>query len=363
MLWAAVTQLQSGLRKNVLLLLPVEGDLKTLAAWPPDTEPGVADLTAARWAHEKREHAGKGTGTLPNSHFHFRPLMSPHGVVGVCGIELVEDTLNPTDERMLTAILDQTAVAIDRARLSQESVDQAARLEGERYRDALLSSISHDLKTPLATITGAVSSLREFGDKMQPESRDDLLQSIEQESDRLSRFVANLLDMSRIESGALKFTRDWVDVADVVRTAVERARKYFPGRSIETGLASDLPLIEADSVLLGQVLFNLLDNAVKYGGTEPINVYARRDGEAVIISVTDLGKGIPPEELERVFEKFYRRGKSDGRAPGTGLGLSIARGFVEAMGGTIRAESPALKKRGTRITMKFPLKPSGKDET
>ncbi|MET3614148.1 two-component system sensor histidine kinase KdpD [Rhizobium aquaticum] len=361
-LWAAVTQLQSGLKKNVLLLLPVEGDLKTLAAWPPDTEPGVADLTAARWAHEKREHAGRGTGTLPNSHFHFRPLMSPHGVVGVCGIELVEDTLNPTDERMLTAILDQTAVAIDRARLSQESVDQAARLEGERYRDALLSSISHDLRTPLATITGAVSSLREFGEKMQPESRDDLLQSIEQESDRLSRFVANLLDMSRIESGALKFTRDWVDVADVVRTAVERARKYFPGRGIETGLASDLPLIEADSVLLGQVLFNLLDNAVKYGGTEPINVYARRDGEAVIISVTDLGKGIPPEELERVFEKFYRRGKSDGRAPGTGLGLSIARGFVEAMGGTIRAESPALKKRGTRITMKFPLKPTGKDD-
>lgn len=361
-LWAAVTQLQSGLKKNVLLLLPVEGDLKTLAAWPPDTEPGVADLTAARWAHEKREHAGRGTGTLPNSHFHFRPLMSPHGVVGVCGIELVDDTLNPTDERMLTAILDQTAVAIDRARLSQESVDQAARLEGERYRDALLSSISHDLKTPLATITGAVSSLREFGEKMQPESRDDLLQSIEQESDRLSRFVANLLDMSRIESGALKFTRDWVDVADVVRTAVERARKYFPGRSIETGLASDLPLIEADSVLLGQVLFNLLDNAVKYGGIEPINVYARRDGEAVIISVTDLGKGIPPEELERVFEKFYRRGKSDGRAPGTGLGLSIARGFIEAMGGTIKAESPALKKRGTRITMKFPLKPSGKDD-
>lgn len=361
-LWAAVTQLQSGLRKNALLLLPVEGDLKTLAAWPPDTEPGVADLTAARWAHEKREHAGRGTGTLPNSHFHFRPLMSPHGVVGVCGIELVEDTLNPADERMLTAILDQTAVAIDRARLSQESVDQAARLEGERYRDALLSSISHDLKTPLATITGAVSSLREFGDRMQPESRDDLLQSIEQESDRLSRFVANLLDMSRIESGALKFTRDWVDVADVVRTAVERARKYFPGRSIETGLASDLPLIEADSVLLGQVLFNLLDNAVKYGGTEPINVYARRDGEAVIISVTDLGKGIPPEELERVFEKFYRRGKSDGRAPGTGLGLSIARGFIEAMGGTIKAESPALKKRGTRITMRFPVKAPGRSD-
>ena len=362
-LWAAVTQLQSGLKKNVLLLLPVEGDLKTLAAWPPDTEPGVADLTAARWAHEKREHAGKGTGTLPNSHFHFRPLNSPHGVVGVCGVELAEETLTPTDERMLTAILDQTAVAIDRARLSQESVDQAARLEGERYRDALLSSISHDLKTPLATITGAVSSLREFGDRMQPESRDDLLQSIEQESDRLSRFVANLLDMSRIEAGGLKASSDWIDVADVARGAVERARKYFPGRAIEMGIAADLPLIEADSVLLGQVLFNLLDNAVKYGGTEPINVYARRDGDNVLISITDLGKGIPPEDLERVFEKFYRRGKADGRAPGTGLGLSIARGFVESMGGTIRAESPALKKRGTRIVMRFPANGQSGGET
>jgi two-component system, OmpR family, sensor histidine kinase KdpD len=362
-LWAAVTQLQSGLKKNVLLLLPVEGDLKTLAAWPPDTEPGVADLTAARWAHEKREHAGKGTGTLPNSHFHFRPLNSPHGVVGVCGVELAEETLNPTDERMLTAILDQTAVAIDRARLSQESVDPAARLEGERYRDALLSSISHDLKTPLATITGAVSSLREFGDRMQPESRDDLLQSIEQESDRLSRFVANLLDMSRIEAGGLKASSDWIDVADVARGAVERARKYFPGRVIEMGIAADLPLIEADSVLLGQVLFNLLDNAVKYGGTEPINVYARRDGDNVLISITDLGRGIPPEDLERVFEKFYRRGKADGRAPGTGLGLSIARGFVESMGGTIRAESPALKKRGTRIVMRFPANGQSGGET
>ena len=123
---------------------------------------------------------------------------------------------------------------------------------------------------------------------------------------------------------------------------------------IETGIASDLPLIKGDSVLLSQVLFNLLDNAVKYGGEEPINVYARRDGSDVLISVTDLGKGIPSEDLDRVFEKFYRRGKPDGRAPGTGLGLSIARGFVEAMGGKIHAESPALKKRGTRIVMRFP---------
>jgi two-component system, OmpR family, sensor histidine kinase KdpD len=347
--------LQASLRRSVILLLPHDGDLQITAAWPPDTEAGVADMTAARWSHDKKEPSGHGTGTLPNSRFHFRPLMSPHGSVGVCGIELGAEPMNSVEERALTAILDQTAIAVDRARLSKESLEQAARLEGERYRDALLSSISHDLKTPLATITGAVSSLRELGDRMPPASRDDLLQSIGEESDRLSRFVANLLDMSRIEAGGLKFNRDWVDVADVVQSAVERARRYFPGRIIETGIAAHLPLIEADSVLLGQVLFNLLDNAVKYGDKEAINVYARRDGDEVLISVTDLGRGIPSEDLERVFEKFYRRGKSDGRAPGTGLGLSIARGFVEAMGGSIKAESPAMKKRGTRLVMRFPI--------
>jgi two-component system, OmpR family, sensor histidine kinase KdpD len=362
-LWAAATQLQASLKRNVILLLPEDGELRTMAAWPPDSEADVTDMTAARWACNKQEPAGRGTGTLPNSRFHFRPLMSPQGAVGVCGIELSAELLNAADERTLTAILDQTAIAIDRARLSEKSVEQAARLEGERYRDALLSSISHDLKTPLATITGSVSSLRELGDKMQPESRDDLLQSIEQESERLSRFVANLLDMSRIEAGALKLIHDWVDVADVIRAAIKRAQKYFPDRPIETGIAPDLPLIEADSVLLGQVLFNLLDNAVKYGGLEPINVYARRDGNQVLISVTDLGKGIPPEDIERVFEKFYRRGKADGRSPGTGLGLSIARGFVEAMGGTIKAESPALKKKGTRIVMRFPVRDISVDET
>ncbi|KPF45121.1 sensor histidine kinase KdpD [Rhizobium sp. AAP43] len=352
-IWLAVSQLQASLRRKVVLLVPRGSDLGLAAAWPPDTELDVTDLTAARWSHDKREPAGHGTGTLPNSRFEFRPLLGPHGIVGVCGIEHVGKRLDLNAERSLTAILDQTAIALDRARLADETVEQAARLEGERYREALLSSISHDLRTPLATITGAVTGLRQLGERMTPENRDDLLQSIEEESGRMSRFIANLLDMTRIEAGTLKPKRDWVDVADVVQSAVERTRKHAPGRLIEIGLAADLPLIRGDSVLLGQVLFNLLDNAVKYGGEEPINVYARRDGKDVLISVTDLGRGIPPEDLDRIFEKFYRRGKPDGRAPGTGLGLSIARGFVEAMEGTIHAESPALKRRGTRIIMRF----------
>ncbi len=353
-IWLAVSKLQATLRRNVVLLVPRAGHLGVAAAWPPDTELDVTDLTAARWSFDKRESAGHGTGTLPNSRFEFRPLLGPHGIVGVCGVEHAGAHLDQNAERALTAILDQTAIALDRARLADETVEQAARLEGERYREALLSSISHDLRTPLATSTGAVTGLRQFGEKMAPENRDDLLQSIEEESGRMSRFIVNLLDMTRIEAGTLMPKRDWVDVADVVQSAVERTRRHAPDRRIETGIAPDLPLIRGDSVLLGQVLFNLLDNAVKYGGRDPVNVYARRDGKDVMISVTDLGKGIPSQDLDRVFEKFYRGGKMDGRAPGTGLGLSIARGFVEAMGGSIHAESPALKKRGTRIVLRFP---------
>ncbi|MEI2300835.1 sensor histidine kinase KdpD [Ensifer sp. MJa1] len=353
-LWAAVTQMQSTLKRSSALLLPEEGDLQLKAAWPPDTELDVADIMAARWAMDKKEPAGNGTGTLPNSPFHFRPLTSPHGVVGVCGFVQADKPLEINEERALSAILDQTAIAVDRARLSRESLDQAAKLEGERFRAALLSSISHDLRTPLATITGAVTSLRQLGDRMPPESRDDLLKSIEEEGGRLTRFVANLLDMTRIEAGTVNAKRDWVDVADVVRASVDRARKYFPEREIETSIAPDLPLMRGDSVLLGQVLFNLLDNANKYGGDEPISIYARCDGNEITLSVTDLGKGIPPKDLEQVFEKFFRRGKADGRTPGTGLGLSIAKGFVEAMGGQIKAESPALRRRGTRISMRFP---------
>ena len=353
--WASVSQIQSVLRRNVVLLLAKDGEVSLSAAWPPDTDLGVSDMTAARWAFEKKEPAGAATGTLPNSAFQFRPLISPSGASGVIGYSRADQPLGASEERVLATLLDQTAIAIDRARLSRESLDQAAKLEGERFRSSLLSSVSHDLKTPLATITGAASSLRQLGERMKPESRDDLLASIEEEGERLSRFVGNLLDMTRIEAGAVNPKRDWVDVADVIRVTLERTERYFPGRRIERSLARDLPLIRGDGVLLRQVLFNLIDNAIKYGGQEPATIFARREGEQVVISVTDLGKGIPPRDLGRIFEKFYRRGKPDGRKPGTGLGLAIAKGFVEAMGGTIAAESPALRRRGMRIILRFPV--------
>jgi len=354
-LWVVVNQLQASTQRNIALLVAEAGELRLAAAWPPDSDFGVAEATAARWAFERNETAGHGTGTLPNSSFRFFPMKTPNGAVGVCGIQETGTPLDTDVLRLVDVILDQSAVAIDRARLSKESLEQAAALEGGRFRAALLASVSHDLKTPLATITGAVTSLRQFGDKMNKASRVDLLRSIEEESARLARFLANLLDMTRIDSGSVEAKAEWIDVADVVGAAVAQSRKAFPAQKLETNLAPGLPLIRGDSVLLGQVLFNLLDNAGKYGGGEPVSIYARAERDELVLSVVDMGKGISAKDLDRVFEKFYRRGKVDGRPPGTGLGLAIAKGFVEAMGGSIKAESPAQKRRGTRITLRFPI--------
>jgi len=188
--WVIVNQSHAALGRRVVLLTITGAELRVSAIWPPDGELGVTEMTAARWAQEKGEAAGNGTGTLPNSRYRFLPMMAPHGIVGVLGIDVSAGSLDAAAERTLSAILDQAVVAIDRSRLSRESLEQAAALEGGRFRSALLASVSHDLKTPLATITGAVTSLRQLGDRMSARSRDDLLGSIEEESGRLSRFLA-----------------------------------------------------------------------------------------------------------------------------------------------------------------------------
>jgi two-component system, OmpR family, sensor histidine kinase KdpD len=340
----------------VVLLLPEDGELHLSAAWPPVDELDPGEMSAAQWAHDKAEASGWRTGTLPNVRFQFRPLVTTRGVGGVCGIEPDDPAqpISPEHERALNLILEQTAIAVDRSLLAKESVKTAALEENEKLRETLLASLSHDLRTPLASITGAVTTLRQFGESMPKEQRADLLASIEEEAGRLTRFVANLLDMSRIESGAINPKRDFVDVADVVRAAVERVRKVFPDQRVAANLARDLPYIRGDSNLLEQVLFNLLDNAHKYAGDAGAVVHARRDGGDVVVSVTDEGPGVKPSDLERIFDKFYRGGRPDGRKAGTGLGLSIARGLVEAMGGKIHAESPAARRRGTRIVLRFP---------
>src|SRR5271168_2331916 len=355
-LWAAAAHLHSTFGGRIVLLVAEGDDLQIRAAWPPDAQLDPAALGAARWAQQKKEPAGWGTGTLPRVAYQFRPLVAARGPIAVCGFELhsANEPITAEDERALTAILDLTAIALDRALLAREAVNAATMQENEKVRDALLDSLSHDLRTPLSSIAGAATSLRAFGDKMSPSERLELLSSIEEETARLTRFVANLLDMSRIEAGGLKVNRDLVSIADVVQGAVERSRKAFPGESVRISLAPNLPFVRGDDKLLEQVLFNLLDNAHKYAGDTGANIHARLAGSEIVLTVTDEGPGVKPAELERIFEKFYRGGRADGRKAGTGLGLSISRRLVEAMGGTIVAQSPAVRRRGTRIVMRLP---------
>lgn len=356
---AIASHLNASLNRPAVMLVPDEvGDLIPAAAWPPDQALDATELTAARWAFDKREPAGFLTGTLPQVRYLFRPVVSAQRLLGVAGLMMgPRDTpLAADEERTWGALLDQAAIAMDRARLNRESALATVALEGEKVQAALLSSLSHDLRTPLASITGAVTSLRQLGSKMSAATRDDLLLSIEEEAGRLNRFVANLFDMTRIEAGMMKARREPIDLAAVIDASTARARKLHPDLKIELSIAPDLPAALGDPTLLEQVLFNLLDNARKYSGAEqPVSIFARTEASHATISVTDQGRGIPEAELEKIFDRFYRRAKSDGRPAGTGLGLSIARGLVTAMGGTIKATSPAVRKRGARFTVRLPL--------
>ncbi len=341
----------------VIMLLPQDDHLELAAAWPPVDALDAGEISASRWAFEKGEAAGWKTGTLPSVRFQFRPLVTTRGVVGVCGLQPADESqaILPSQERALALILEQTAIAVDRAILVKHSVHAVALEENDKLRTVLLASLSHDLRTPLASITGAVTTLQQFGESMPPAQSRDLLNSIEEEAGRLSRFIANLLDMSRIEAGALRPKKDFFEIGEIVFSATERTRKVFPSLEISTSLAPQLPLVRGDAHLLGQVLFNLLDNAQKYGGGGKVSIHARLVAHHVRLSVTDEGAGLKPADLERVFEKFYQGGRPDGRKAGTGLGLSICRGLVEAMGGKIWAESPAARRRGTRIIIELPL--------
>jgi two-component system, OmpR family, sensor histidine kinase KdpD len=332
-------------------------ELELGAALPPEDSLGPGEWAAARWSATRGEAAGWRTATLPNAQFQFRPLRTSRGILGVIGIRPADtrDDLSAEDDRALTALIDQAAVAIERTQLVDEAAKAQSAVDSERLRGALLSSLSHDLRTPLASIMGAVTSLRQLGDKMRASARRDLLATIEEETSRLSRFVANLLDMTRLEAGAVSAKRDLIDAADPVSNAVAHARASFPNRPIEVAIAPERPLVRGDANLLEQVVFNLLDNADKYvpaGSPTVVSVGVLDRGLA--ISVSDSGPGIPQAELERVFEKFHRVAPGDGRPAGTGLGLSICRGLITAMDGTIRAESPAGHGRGVRVVIELP---------
>jgi two-component system sensor histidine kinase KdpD len=248
--------------------------------------------------------------------------------------------LRPEERRLLDALVDQAAIAIERTRLA-EDIDEARLLaETERLRSALLTSISHDLRTPLASIIGAITSLRSYGESYDVMARTELMATVQDEAERLNRFVGNLLDMTRLESGALEPKRDYLDLTEIVGTALDRTAKVLHRHRVEIEIASDLPMLRLDAVLMEQVLVNLLDNAAKYAPPESrVQVKAYRDSQDIHLEVIDEGAGIPENALERIFDKFYRVRAGDRQLAGTGLGLAICRGFIEALGGRIVARN------------------------
>ncbi|RTL65629.1 MAG: sensor histidine kinase KdpD [Hyphomicrobiales bacterium] len=344
-------------RGKCVVLIGSGSGLSIRASWPPEDRLETADLAAARWSLEKREPAGRGTGTLPTARYEFRP-MGTSASLGVVGYEPVSenDVLPAATAATLQSFIEQASIALERTTLVDRATAAEREAENERLRGAVLSAVSHDLRTPLASILGSVTSLRTLGDKMPKAEREDLLATIEEEADRLARFVTNLLDMTKLEAGAVEIRTEDIDIVEPVNAAIAHARTLFPDREITLQAPARLPEVRADATLLEQVVFNLLDNAHKFTpARRKTEVRVDADAKSVSIAVTDQGVGIPREALQKVFEKFYRVADADGRPAGTGLGLSICAGLVKAMGGTIVAESPVKAQQGTRMTVRLPL--------
>jgi two-component system sensor histidine kinase KdpD len=356
-LWATAYQTALMLKVRVVLLLPENGSIAVKAGYPPEDILDNADLAAAKWAWENNRIAGRGSDTLPGAKRLFLPMRTGRGAIGVVGIDRDKPgpLLTPDERRLLDALIDQGALAIERVNLV-EDMDRVKRtVETDRLRSALLTSISHDLKTPLAAVLGSASTLRDLADKLTEAEKSDLLATIIDESERLNRFIANLLDMTKLESGAIVPNMSVHDLGEIVGSALRRAHKILAQHHVELELATELPMIELDAVLFEQVLFNILDNAAKYApvGTT-ILIHSWRDMDSVCLKILDEGEGIPSADLERIFDKFYRVQKRDQVLAGTGLGLGIARGFVEAMNGTITATNRT-DRTGAAFTIRLPV--------
>jgi two-component system, OmpR family, sensor histidine kinase KdpD len=361
-LWATAYQTALMLKVRVVLLLPEDGILTVKAGYPPEDQLDQADLAAANWAWSNDRPAGRGADTLPGAKRLFLPMRTGRGLIGAIGIDndRTGPLLTPDQRRLLDALVDQGALAIERV-LLVEDMDRVKRtVESERLRSALLTSISHDLKTPLASVLGAASTMRDLASGLSEQQMRDLLATVIDESERLNRFIANLLDMTKLESGAIVPNTALHDIGEIIGSALRRASKILDRHKVQLDIAADLPMLQLDAVLFEQVLFNLLDNAAKYSapGTT-ISIRSQRERGFVSLQVADEGDGIPPAELESVFDKFYRVQKADHVRPGTGLGLAISRGFVEAMNGRISAANRT-DRRGAVLTIRLPIPTSAK---
>jgi len=310
------------------------------------------ELAVAQWAMENRAPAGRGTANLPGSRGLFLPLAGSEAPVGVLALFQEPGKAAGGDDKGLPlALAAQISLALERARLAEERAEARLRADHEQLRSTLLSSVSHDLRTPLGTITGATTSLLDPGPEAAPGDQRMLLLTIHQESCRLERLVNNLLELTKLESGRVQVKKEWVPMEEVVGSAVSRLEEQLGDRPLTLNLRE--AWVPLDPVLLEQVLLNLLDNALKFSPPgSPIEIEGWVQGREARLTVADHGPGFTPGEEERVFEKLYR-GSRSASVPGAGLGLAICRGIIQAHGGTIKAANRA--QGGAQITLTLPI--------
>ncbi|MDX2138243.1 MAG: sensor histidine kinase KdpD [Chloroflexota bacterium] len=351
-LHSAAAQIGRVFNSDVSILLMKDGGLSTEAHSCSTFTLDERELGAAQWAFENEHSAGRHTDTLPSAAGRYIPLRTPTGSVGILGLRLRDDQrLSFDQEALLETFSNQVALAIEREILDQAAEQAAMLRESERLYTALLNSISHELRTPIATISGAASGLLDPTTSGDGANRAELTQDIQTAAERLNRLVENLLDMSRLESGRLTLKREWCDICELIGVAVQRMGSALGERRLIIDCPPALPLVQMDFVLMEQVIINLLDNVAHYTPpTTSVQIEAAAQPQHLLIRVSDDGPGIPHDKLEQIFDKFYRvPGTPTG---GTGLGLSISRGLVEAHGGTLTAENRATG--GAVFTLRLP---------
>lgn len=357
-----IAHIESTFDRQAVILLPSSSasgkDQLVLRASSAGKPLDRSELTAAEWAFQQGRPAGYNTGTFSYASYRYFPLETNRGILGVLGVYLAGDKPGLHIEQMhqLSVYVTKVASSIERALFAEEASQAEVLRATEKLQSALLNSISHDLRTPLASITGVLSSLRMEDDVLNTETRRELVETALGEAERLNRLVGNLLDMSRLESGALRLAPQPCDVQDVIGSTLNSLASRLEDHVVDVEIPPDLPLVSADYVLINQVLINLLENAAKYSPENaPIYIRAWQNGDSVQVDVEDHGPGIPEEDLRRIFDKFYRVKRFE-NVVGTGLGLSICKGIVEAHGGKIWAENRP--EGGAKISYTMPLDPA-----
>jgi two-component system sensor histidine kinase KdpD len=329
--------------RNVILFPDENGRVVYPAARPLEASLRGADLGVAQWVYDHGEMAGQGTDTLAGAKAVYFPLASADRVIGVLAMLPVNlrRIFLPEQKKLLDTLLDQVAHAVERVRLAEQAKAASVQMEAERLRNSLLSAISHDLRTPLATIVGSASTLAEDDGRLRPDDCRVLGRGIYEEAARMASLVDNILDMARLDAGAVRLNRQWHSLEEIVGTVLTRLDKRLEGRTVTVRLPRDLPLIYVDAVMIEQVLANLLENAARYTPPgSPVDISAEGSAFTVTIAVADRGPGIPKGQEEKIFEKFHRVHQESAQS-GVGLGLAICRAIVEAHGGWIRAKSRA----------------------